>query len=150
MIEKHLQNLIDFDSIKALFSMIMMPTRQINRAQVEAEGRAKVTWGDSREEVLKFFMIQGLTAAEAVELADGMFRERALEIRGLGIKRICIGVPLMAVPVAAWFYFLTLRIIPVKLFALTVMVGLYGLYLLLSGVIMFVAPKSEPGDLGAK
>jgi hypothetical protein len=27
------------------------------------------------------------------------------------------------------------------------MVGLWGVWLLLNGIIMFLAPKSEPGDL---
>jgi hypothetical protein len=128
----------------------MMPTRQINRDQVTAEARAKTIWGDSREEVLKFLMIQGFSAAEATELADEMFQERAATIRGIGVKKMFIGVPLMAVPVASWFFFLSLRVIPMKLFAITIMIGLYGMYCLLKGVIMFVSPKSEPGDIGDK
>jgi hypothetical protein len=128
----------------------MLPIRPIDRTQVIAEARAKVTWGDSREEVLKYLMIQGLSAAEATELAGEMFQERAAAIRVIGIKKIFMGVPLIAVPIAAWFYFLSLRIIPAKLFGLTLMVGLYGMWLFIQGLVMFMSPKSEPGDVGAK
>jgi hypothetical protein len=128
----------------------MLPIRPIDRTQVIAEARAKATWGDSREEVLKYLMIQGLSAAEATELAGEMFRERAVTIRAIGFKKTCMGVPLIAVPIASWFYFLSLRIIPAKLLGLTIMVGLYGMWLLIRGLIMFISPKSEPGDVGAK
>jgi hypothetical protein len=64
----------------------MLPIHPINREQVEAEARAKVVWGDAREEVLKYLMIQGVSAAEATDLTDEMFQERAASIRGIGLK----------------------------------------------------------------
>src|SRR5580765_5383996 len=123
----------------------MMPTRPIDREKAETEARAKCTWGDSREEVLKCLLMHGISAAEATELADEMFQERAAAIRGVGLRKIFIGIPLMIVPFAAWFFFLSMRVIPMKLFAITIMVGLYGIYSLMRGIIMFVSPNTEPG-----
>lgn len=128
----------------------MLPIHPINREQVEAEARAKVVWGDAREEVLKYLMIQGLSAPEATALADEMYQERAASIRAIGLKKFIMGIPLMAVPVAAWFYFLSIRVMSAKLLGLAMVIGLYGAYLFLKGMIMFVSPKSEPGDVGDK
>jgi hypothetical protein len=129
----------------------MIPTRPIDREQVETEARAKTFWGDSREEVLKFVMMQGFSAVEATELVNTLFQERAEEIRAAGIKKICLGIVLMAVPVATWILFVTvIHIIFIKVLALTIMAGLYGTYCLLKGLIMFFSPKSEPGDVGDK
>lgn len=56
----------------------------------------------------------------------------------------------MAVPVATWFYFLSLRVMSAKLLGIALMIGLYGAWLFMKGMIMFCAPKSEPGDMGDK
>ena len=128
----------------------MMPIRPLDPQQVEIEARAKCFWGDSREEVIKYLMMQGIGAEEARAVAASMFQERAQTIRGMGLKKICIGVPLMIVPVVAWFSFLSMKFIPVKIFALAIMVGLYGAWLLMKGCFMFFSPHSEPGDVADK
>lgn len=129
----------------------MMPNRPIDREQIETQARAKTYWGDSREDVLKYCMMQGLNAVEATELVNGLFAERAKEIRGAGIKKIFLGIPLMIVPVATWIFMVTVvHLIFIKALALTIMVGLYGFYCLVQGIIMTVAPKSEPGNVGDK
>jgi hypothetical protein len=135
----------------AQFAKHMLPIRPMDRDQVEIEARAKTFWGDSRDEVVKYIMMQGVSAGEATELADGLFVERAQIIRAAGVKKIIIGIPLMALPVVLWFVFLaTIRFVPIKLWALTLMAGLYGMYCLFKGLIMFFSPKSEPGDCSEK
>ena len=129
----------------------MLPIRPVDRHQVECEARAKTLWGDSREEVVKYLMMQGINATEATELADGLFSERSGIIRGAGLKKIVFGVPMMAFPVIAWIFFVVeLRFVPVKLWALTLMVGIYGMYWFFKGLIMFFSPGSEPGDVSEK
>jgi len=118
-----------------------------DRAQVEHEARAKVMWGSSREEVLSCMMMQGLSHEEASALAQSLFRERAASIRANGIRKILIGAPLVCVPFVAFSSFKK-GVLTVRLFALTVMVGAYGAYMLINGIIMFLTPKSEPGDVG--
>jgi hypothetical protein len=129
-------------------SALNMP--KVDKTQVGHEARAKVFWGDSEEEVIKFLMINGFAIAEANEIFQTAFQERAEVIRKHGMGKIIISVPLMIVPVIAFFLFRNMGIFPMKLFALTVMVGLYGFYLLIKGTIMFVSPKSEPGDVADK
>ena len=42
---------------------------------------------------------------------------------------------------------LAIKIIALKLFAITIMIGLYGVWLLINGILMVAAPKSERGDV---
>jgi hypothetical protein len=129
----------------------MLPIRPIDRHQVECEARAKTLWGDPREEVVKYLMMQGINATEATELAKGLFSERSAIIRGAGLKKIFMGIPMMAFPVVAWIYMVVVyRFLFVKLWALTLMVGIYGMYCFFKGLIMFFSPGSEPGDVSEK
>ena len=120
---------------------------EVNRVQAEHEARAKVSWGDSQEEVIKFVMIQGLGYEEAVAMVQPMYKERAATIRANGIKKIFVGAAFVCVPIVAFFIFLSVGYIPLKLFAITVAVGLWGAWMILKGIIMMIAPKSEPGDV---
>jgi hypothetical protein len=122
---------------------------QIDRSQAEHEARAKIFWGDAPEEVVKFLMRQGISAAESQELVSAMFMERAKTIRRNGIKKVFMGIGLMCIPVAFFFGCMSVGYLPMKIFAVTIMVGLYGTYQALKGTIMFFAPKSEPGDVAS-
>jgi hypothetical protein len=120
---------------------------QVERPQAVYEARAKISWGDPPQEVLKFLMIQGFSYEEASELVQGMFRERAATIRGKGILKIVLGAFLLCVPIATWLTFLSIGLIFMKLFAVAIMVGIWGGWNVLHGIFMVMAPKSEAGDV---
>lgn len=120
---------------------------QVDRSQAETEARAKTSWGDPPEEVLKYLMIQGYSHAEASDLVKELFKERAAEIRVNGIKKIVLGVILICVPVVVLFIFLSIGYIYPKLLAMAVMVGLWGLWQVFKGIFMVVAPRMEGGDV---
>jgi hypothetical protein len=119
----------------------------VDRTQAEHEARAKVMWGDTKEQIVSYLMVQGFSAPEANELATKLFQERTAAVRSNGIGKIIKGVGLMCVPIVALLIFLSIGVIPMKVFGLTIMVGLYGFYLFVKGVLMAVAPKSEQGDV---
>lgn len=123
------------------------PVRQVDYVQVGHETRARIMWGDSREDAIKFAMLQGLSATEARELVEPMFAERAATIRRNGFGKIIGGCLLVCVPIASYLFFQHLGVIPLKIFAVTVMVGLYGAYMVVQGTFMTIAPKMEPGDV---
>lgn len=123
---------------------------QITPEQAQIEGRAKIFWGDPPDEVKKFLMRNSISVAEATALVDEWFLERAKTIRSNGIKKAFTGIGLATVPVIFYVVFNAVGMIPMKLFALTIMIGLYGAYLLVKGIIMFCAPKSEPGDVASQ
>ncbi|HTV42346.1 MAG TPA: hypothetical protein VMF08_17380 [Candidatus Sulfotelmatobacter sp.] len=119
----------------------------VDRAQAEHEARAKAMWGDSKEQVISYLMIQSYTLPEATELATKLFKERTAAVRSNGIRKIIIGIGMICVPIIALVIFLSIGVIPLKLFAVTIMIGLYGIWLVLNGILMAVAPKSERGDV---
>ena len=121
----------------------------VDRSQAEHEARAKAMWGDTKEQIVSYLMIQGFTVAEANELVTKLFKERTAEMRNRGISKIIRGIGLMCVPIIAFlvFYFV-FGIIPINtLSAIPTLIGLYGLWLLVNGILMAVAPKSEGGDV---
>jgi hypothetical protein len=120
---------------------------QVDRTQAEHEARAKISWGDAPAAVISYLRMQGFSQEEASRLVGTMFQERAAMIRANGIHKSFVGIGLICVPIVALLVFLSMGYIPLKLFAVTLMIGTYGAWLLLKGVIMFLAPKSEPGDV---
>jgi hypothetical protein len=128
----------------------LMRPGQVDRAQAETEAKAKISWGDPPNEVVKFLMTQNFRADEARKMVDEMFRERAVTVRRNGIKKIIYGLVMAGMPVIAWFEFNNLVMLSMKLFAFIVMIGLYGLYQALKGTMMTIAPKFEPGDVATQ
>jgi len=120
---------------------------QIDPNQARHEAKAKIFWGDPPEKVVAFLLIQGFSREEASGLVGELYRERAATVRANGIKKIFTGIGLMAVPIVALIVFLCIGVIPLKIFAVTIMIGLWGVWTLISGIIMVLAPKAEHGDL---
>ncbi len=120
---------------------------QMDRSQVEHEARAKIFWGDQPDSVIKFMMLHSVPYDEASEVVAGFARERSAVTRVNGIRKIGIGTGLVALPIVCFFIFMSVGFFPIKIFGLTVAVGLYGGYLVLSGTMMLVAPKIESGDV---
>ncbi len=126
------------------------PTRlpgQLEPAQAEIEAKAKISWGDSPEDVTKFLMLHGFTVEDARALVNEMFEERAKHIRKNGITKIIVGTCMAFVPLVAWIIFLSMGFIPMKLFGLTIIIGLWGLGKVLKGIFMVVSPRTESGDV---
>lgn len=120
---------------------------QVDRPQAEHEARAKISWGDPPAEVIKYLMIQGFSYEEASSLVQEMFRERAATIRTNGIKKILVGIAFMCVPVALFFIFMSIGVLFLKILAVAIMIGLWGMWMVIKGIFMVLAPKSEAGDV---
>ena len=123
---------------------------QVDRNQVEIEARAKISWGDPPQEVLKYLMIQGYSYEEAAPLVDSMFQERASTIRRTGIVRVVIGLALMSAPVLALLMFESIGAGSLKIMAIAIIIAVVGLWMLLKGIFMIVSPTSETGDVAEK
>lgn len=120
---------------------------QVDHTQAEHEARAKILWGDHPDEVVKLLVLKGLPAEEATGIVRALEKERAAVVRGNGIKHLLAGSGLVAVPIVAYFIFLRLGVLPIKLFAITVAVGLWGGWKLFNGTFMLLAPKWQSGDV---
>jgi hypothetical protein len=119
----------------------------VGREQAEHEARAKAMWGDPPEQIASYLMVQGYEREEAMELTQALVKERTSAVRANGIRKAITGFALMWVPVIAFIVFLAAHFMPLKLMGLCILVGVYGAYLLIRGVLMAVAPKSEKGDV---
>lgn len=120
---------------------------QVTREQAAVEAKAKISWGDSPESVTAYLRMQGYEREEAKEMVDELYRERVALVRGTGIKKIVVGSILVCVPIATLIGFLAIGVIYTNLLALTVMVGLWGLWTVFKGITMIIAPKMEHGDV---
>ncbi len=119
----------------------------VGREQAQVEARAKLSWGDSPEAVTQYLMIQGFSAPEAQEIVAGLYQERLATVRANGVRKIIVGIGLICVPIIGLLFFLHIGIVPMKLMAILVMVGAYGIWQLINGVIALIAPKMESGDV---
>jgi hypothetical protein len=115
--------------------------------QAKHEARAKAMWGDTQQQVAGFLTLQGFSHAEANEIASTVFKERAAAVRANGIRKMIIGFSMMWVPVIAFIVFRIIGFFPLKLMGAAVVVGLIGVWKLINGFLMFIAPKSEKGDV---
>lgn len=104
-------------------------------------------WGDTPQEITSYLMVQGYSLAEAQELTGELLKERTSAVRANGIRKTLAGFGLMWVPVIALIIFLSIGYVPIKLMGATIVVGVYGAYLFLRGLLMALAPKSEKGDV---
>ena len=120
---------------------------QPSKTQVLFEARAKISWGDQPQEVLKYLVIQGFTYEEAAEVVQEMVGERAAAIRQRGFVYMIGGAGMMCVPIGTWIGFLHAGVIYPRFLIVTIFVGLGGIGLLIKGIFMFVAPGSSSGDV---
>jgi hypothetical protein len=120
---------------------------QIDHNQAKHEAKAKIFWGDPPEKVVAFLRIQGFSREEASDLVRELYQERAATVRANGIKKIFTGIGLIAVPIVSLIVFIMIGVIPMKIFGLTLAVGCWGVWKLINGIIMVLAPKTEHGDL---
>jgi len=91
-------------------------------------------------------MMKGFPAGEATALAAEFFKERIATTRATGIRRILIGTGMLFVPLITLLVFLHLGVMSVTLLGVVGVIGLYGGWLMLNGILTAVAPKSEQGN----
>ena len=75
-----------------------------------------------------------------------LFRERMATVRATGMKKIFVGSGLVALPIVTTIIFLAVGIINLWIWACSIIIGLSGAWMVLNGILMVVAPKSQAGD----
>ena len=80
-------------------------------------------------------------------MVQSLIAERAKTVRAEGFKKMIIGGALILLPIVFFLVSLASGRIYVRPLALTVMAGFYGLWQFVKGLLMFIAPKSESGDV---
>jgi hypothetical protein len=114
--------------------------------KVITEARARIIWGDSAASVRDYLVSNGISSPEADARLMEFSLERNQELRKIGFRNVLIGGLLTG---AAAFTFLiasdftTATSGIVKLLALVLMAGCYGLWKLWTGISYLVRPQSE-------
>jgi hypothetical protein len=78
----------------------------VDRDQAKHEARAKIIWGNSKDSVIQYLMVQGYTVEEASETVNSFYQERVASVRANGFKQIFIGIGFQSVPVIALLVYL--------------------------------------------
>lgn len=119
---------------------------QQDRAQVEAEARAKILWGDRPDEVIHFLMLRGFTNDEASEEVHAMIRERSRTIRAKGVVKASGGTLLTLGSTGALVTFLKIGFFSPFVLGGIGLAIVCGLWLFLNGLWKIIAPGAQSGD----
>jgi len=114
--------------------------------QAITEARARIIWGDSVASVRDYLISNGFSISDADAKLAEFTQERNRELRQIGFRNLIVGILLTGVAGVA-----LLLILPhgylgsgfVKLSALILMAGCYGLWKLVRGIAYLVRPQSE-------
>ena len=120
---------------------------QTGRTQAKAEARAKISWGDPPIKVLAYLRSQGYGKEESTALVQELMQERFATIRGKGITKVISGSLLICVFLVIFFIFRYGGLGSPMFLGLTCVLGLYGIWLFVNGLLMLTAPKLSPGDI---
>jgi hypothetical protein len=126
------------------------PTRlpgQLDPERAISEARSKIMWGDDVKQVTMFLRGNGFTAEDAAQTIQHLIKERTATVRAEGARKIFKGVGLVLGAVVGVLIFLFIRFTPIYLLGVCAVCAVYGLWTILKGIFMFVAPKAEGGDV---
>ena len=115
--------------------------------QAQHEARAKVFWGDAPEDVIKYLQMQGINYDEACIMVDEMCAQREKTIRARGVRKIILGVVMVAVPVVTTIIFAMIGAASLTVFGVAGAIGIFGGWFCLKGTFMVVSPHTETGDI---
>lgn len=114
---------------------------------VVVEARAEIIWGKSPEKVLALLQSKGVDDKDALALIDELMAERAMIIRAEGRKKIGWGSVFIAAPVVYYFVSLLMGFLLLKLMGALIVLGLYGIGKIMTGLGMVTRPGKIRGDL---
>lgn len=97
------------------------------------------------EEVAAYLTVKGLNRSEAAEIAYKVYKERADIVRRNGILKIIAGLFLISLPLTAYIRFEITGHIWIRKAVWYYVFGILGAYMLITGIMAVVSPKSEKG-----
>lgn len=113
-----------------------------------SEARARITWGETPQSVHSFLISSGMSRAEADAKLQQLIAERNREVRKVGLGRICAGIIILCAAGVPIFILIghPSQLFPAKharVICGLVLVGVYGIWQLVNGLMYFALPKSE-------
>ncbi len=113
------------------------------------DARAKITWGEDPVKVMDFLQLKRVSEDDALALLRELLQERNGAIRGIGLKKLLIGVPCAAAPVVFYYWNISRGRIHPTLMAGFLVIGAFGLHKITGGLSMILRPRASKVDLSA-
>jgi hypothetical protein len=118
----------------------------MNEVDLMAEARARLDFGDSPEEVLKYLKAEGVPEERAQGLIELIQLARNAPLRVAGVRKISTGITMMAGAVPLWFVLPLFGAVLGKLQVMAIGLALYGWWRIAAGVVMLMTPQRETKD----
>jgi hypothetical protein len=118
----------------------------MNREGLMRDGRARITWGESRSSTRAFLISNGMSEDDAEAKIEEWVLERNAEIRRLGIRSTLIGCLFVGVSGILLCFLLGEPGVTIgvgRACAFLILAALYGVWKLVNGIYWLVRPKSE-------
>jgi hypothetical protein len=129
----------------------MLTAEETYREKIETTARARVFWGDPEADIVKYLADNGTEQGEAKLMVEAFIHERADTVRKMGLRKILIGIPLVTAPLLPWIILSTMMhrlfMPPIMILCLPGSFVVYGLYSLFKGILMYVWPDTQAGDI---
>jgi hypothetical protein len=103
---------------------------------IAVDARAKVFWGERADKVMEFLASKGVEREVGRAFLQEVLDEKLVDTRSEGRTRIWKGAGLILIPVAYYVVVQLTGYLFVKLFAVLLVVGAYGLFVLTKGIGM--------------
>lgn len=113
--------------------------------KLKIEARARVTWGESSDQIRSFLAENGVSDEEAETCLASLFGERRVQIREDAVRSIGHGGLKLLTPVIAYVTFHSIGFFIPRVFGAAVLVGMWGLYQIIKGVLALIFPHVEAG-----
>ncbi len=120
-----------------------------NLKSLAIEARARIIWGESPEQIREWLAANGLQKQDIDFVVELSSRERALEIRKMGLTDLAIGIPVAALGLAVTIlltngreHFSTSRIVGAAILA-----ALYGLWRTVRGIDRLICGSRIRGSI---
>lgn len=129
----------------------MTNTGSTYREKIETAARAKVFWGDHRDDVVRHLTDNGFSSEEASVMVDSFIDERFSTLKKWGVKKMLLGCGALLLGLVPWMGFCALLhrfyMPPLPGLLLLGSAFVYGAYSCLKGSMMYMWPNNETGDV---
>ena len=114
---------------------------------VVIEARARVIWGDRVSDVGEWMVEQGVDPQAVEEILAPCLRERAAEVRRIGVRDLMVGIPLVVLGVGAFVAVSRYHIRAGRLLGVPVLAVVYGVWRIVKGLDRVLGGAKSAGSI---
>lgn len=108
----------------------------------------RVIYGDDRKEILEMLATNGIVGGDAEEMLGRAHKERNAALRGEAMSKVIKGMLLLGAGVGLFcFFWYGLGVMHRLVFIVSIFMGGYGFWLLVSGIFEVLFPSTVKGSV---